>query len=68
MLLEWCRTYEDVFNFLPEARDMDRIPRPWIANVIHSIIGPPFKDFVSSRIEARNQQLIAKKDLAITVD
>ena len=53
---------------MPDDKDMDRIPRAWVANVIYTIVGQPFRDFVNEQIERRNQTLISKRDLNITMD
>ena len=53
---------------MPDDKDMDRIPRAWVANVIYTIVGQPFRDFVNEQIERRNQTMISKRDLNITMD
>ena len=53
---------------MPADKDMDRIPRAWVANVIYTIVGQPFRDFVNEQIERRNQTMISKRDLNITMD
>ena len=57
-VLQWVRPFNDVFDYLPDGRDMDRMPRAWITNVIYSVVGQPFKDYVNQKIEARNNALI----------
>lgn len=53
---------------MPDEQDMDRVPRAWIANVIYTIVGQPFRNYVNAQIEKRNQALISKRDLSITMD
>ena len=67
-LLEWAKSYHQIFNYLPDKQDLDRVPRAWIANVIYTIVGDPFKEYVDAMIEQRNQALINKRDLGISMD
>lgn len=44
------------------------MPRDWVANMIYTVVGDNFKDYVNARIEERNQSLISKRDLGIQMD
>ena len=46
-LLEEGKKKPELMNYLPEERDMHRLPRYFIVNVVYTIVGQPIKDFVS---------------------
>ena len=47
---------------------MRKLPRQWIINVIYSVIGEPFRQWVSEAIKKRNAELADKRDLMIELD
>ena len=47
---------------------MRKLPRQWIINVIYSVIGKPFRQWVSEAIKKRNAKLADKRDLMIELD
>ena len=44
------------------------MPRSYIANVIHTVIGDAFVKWTNLRISARNSKVIKEKDLTINMD
>jgi len=38
-------------------REIDRLPRDYIANIIHTIVGKPFQDWVNQKVEERHQKV-----------
>jgi hypothetical protein len=44
----------EVMQYLPEEKDLYLLPRDYLINVIHSIIGDPFREWVKIRVEKRN--------------
>ena len=46
-ILEVGKKKPELMNYLPEERDMHRLPRYFIVNVVYTIVGQPIKDFVS---------------------
>ena len=59
-LLETARKNPQVPYYLPDDRDMHKVPRQWLINVAYTIIGKPFSDWVKEEIVLRNEE-IAKK-------
>jgi hypothetical protein len=53
-MLDFAKAYAEVFNFLPEERDWHRLPRQWIIDILASVIGKPFQEWVNKRIYERN--------------
>ena len=49
-----------VAQYLPEDRDMHKVPRQWLINVIYTIVGEPFHEWVKKCIQHRNDELAAK--------
>ena len=46
------------------GREVLKLPRAYIANVIYTLVGQPFADWVNSGIESRNQ----KNDMLVQMD
>ena len=43
LMLEFARNYPQVINTLPMVeREIDRLPRDYVANIIFTIVGEPF--------------------------
>ena len=59
----------EVRNYFPEKREeIERLPRSFIINVLHSLLGKPFKDNVLKIMEERNQKLINKQQIGLELD
>ena len=55
-------------NYLPDERDMHRLPRYFIMNIIYTIVGQPIKEFVSKGVKERNDQVAENRNLIIDLD
>ena len=67
-MLEWANAYPEVAKALPAVkRERDKLPRQYIANVIHTIVGEPFEAWVSQKVTARNEKR-AKEEGMIELD
>ena len=54
---------------LPIAKkEIDKLPRQYLANVIYTLVGKPFDAWVEARIEARNQKIKEKGQMQIELD
>jgi hypothetical protein len=51
-----------------EQREVEKLPRAYIANVIYTIIGANFKEWVDGVIAARNEKIVNSQNLAIDMD
>ena len=51
-----------------EKREIKKINRQYIANVIYTICGKPFADWVDARINERNELRKEEKDVDIEMD
>ena len=59
---------EAVRQHLPDERDRHKLPRQLVINVIYSLLGDPFRRWVSQEIKKRNDEMALKKDLIIELD
>ena len=55
-------------SYLPDDRDMHKVPRQWIVNVCYTLIGKKFADFVGDTVAARNQHVAERQDLLLDMD
>ena len=57
-----------VMDYLPDERDISRLPRQFIVNVLFTIMGEPISDFVKKSIKARNDAVAENRNLIIELD
>jgi hypothetical protein len=57
-----------VLDYLPVEKEYEKFPRQYILNLIYSICGDGFRDFVQLAIKERNEQLALQGDLNIEMD
>jgi hypothetical protein len=62
-MLEFAKQYEEVWKYLPEERDIGNLPRQWITDILASVIGKPFQDWVEEKIKERNRYVMEKGNL-----
>ena len=54
-MLKFAKDYPIVGDALPlELREVDKLPRTYIANVIYTLVGEPFNLWIKAGIEVRN--------------
>jgi hypothetical protein len=59
---------KSIIDYLPDERDWDRLPRQYMLNLVYTLSGDNFSNWVASNIDARNNELAAKQDLMIEMD
>ena len=67
-ILERAKQNPFIANYLPENRDMHKVPRQWLINVAYTVIGKPFAEWVDAEIANRNDELAKKQKLLIEMD
>ena len=67
-ILKYSLENEAVRQHLPDERDRHKLPRQFVINVIYSLLGDPFRRWVSQEIKKRNDEMALKKDLIIELD
>ena len=54
--------------YLPDEKELRRLPKQFIVNVASTIIGKAFDDWVKQQVTTRNLKITKDKDLNIEVD
>ena len=55
-MLEYAEQHPDAMEVLPIIpREREKLPRQYIANAIHTIIGDPFKAWVDQKVNERHE-------------
>ena len=68
-MLHHAKKWPAVAKALPvEPREVEKLPRSYLANVIYTIVGTPFRDWVDKAIQARNDKIVEEQNLAINMD
>ena len=56
-MLEYAAGRNEVMDYLPIVkRETEKLPRQYIANVIYTIVGQPFKQWVTEKVDERHEQ------------
>ena len=68
-MMEYCSAIPKVMKAFPtEAREIEKLPRQYIINVIYTLVGKPFELWVNQRIENRHAKIAEDRDLNIEMD
>ena len=68
-LLNYARAHPTVLRALPiEEKEVLKMPRYYIGNVIYTLVGQPFAKWVEERVTARNEKLADERDMYIEMD
>ena len=68
-MLNWARKYPEVAQALPkETAEVENLHRGYVANVIYTIVGDNFKDWVDKKLKERTKKMAEEKDLNIKMD
>ena len=51
-----------------EPREVDKLKRAWIADLIYSLVGMPFKKWADKVMEERTTEIREKQDLDVVLD
>merc|ERR1712091_168034 len=68
-LLEFARPYDEVIAALPQVKtEIDKLPRQYIANIISTLVGKPFDEWIDERVNARHEKRAEENNLNIQMD
>ena len=67
-ILDFGLGYQVVVNALPVIRETRKMPRAYVCNVIYTLVGAPFKDWVLKSCKDRNDRLENAHDTSIVLD
>jgi hypothetical protein len=68
LILEYALTYQIVNDSLPPIREIRKMPRSYVCNVIFTCLGDKFQSWVDQRCKERNDNIAVDKDLNIQLD
>ena len=68
-MLHHAKNWPAVAKALPvEPREVIKLPRAYLANIIYTCVGAPFRNWVDKAIQARNDKIVEEQNLAINMD
>ena len=68
-ILEWAANYPEVSEALPtEPREIDKLLRQYVINVIYTLVGEPFRQWVETVMTARDARITEERQLGIELD
>lgn len=67
-ILDFGLGYQDVVDSLPVVREIRKMPRCYVCNVIFTLVGTPFKDWVFKSCKDRNDRLKKAQNTSIVLD
>ena len=60
--------YRHVFQYLPDPKEIHKVPKQWMCNIVNSILKNQFSDWVKRQVEVRNEAVKSKKNMMIQMD
>jgi len=66
--IEYSKEKKEVMKFLPDERDIANVPRDYLINVINSVVGDEFRQWVEEKVSARNEQIKLNTNQYISLD
>ena len=67
-ILDFGLGHQDVVHALPVIRETRKMPRAYVCNVIYTLVGAPFKEWVLRSCNDRNDRLERAHDTTIVLD
>ncbi len=55
-------------QYLPDERDIHKLPRQFVLNVVYSCVGGEFQQWVDTQVSTRNQKFVADDRMMIELD
>ena len=59
-MLVKLKEWPEIFDYVPQDRELLKVPRQWLIDVAFTVIGQPFADWVADMISKRNDELAEK--------
>ena len=67
-IANFVRPHGEVALYLPDNKEIPKLPKQWIANVCNTVLKNVFSDWVKAVVAKRNKELAIKRDLLIEMD
>ena len=62
-------TKEIILKYFPtENKEWEKLPRQYVANVIYTVVGEGFQQWVQDNVNARNEKIKQEKDMLVELD
>jgi hypothetical protein len=58
----------DIEAVLPPSKEITKLSRGYLSNVIYTVMGEPFQQWVSAQVNARNQKIALEGNNVISMD
>ena len=56
-MLDFAQLHPQVLEHLPVAKEIKKLSRAYLGNVIYTIVGNPFKEWVDGKIKERHAKI-----------
>ena len=70
-MLEWARGIDEgrVMDYLPDVpKEVLKLPRAYLANVLFTVVGQRYADWVKRKIQERNEKRKSEREMSIAMD
>ena len=67
-IFTFAQNDRDVERALPPSKEIQKLSRGYLANVIHTILGQNFQNWVNAQVNLRNQRVAQEGNNMITMD
>jgi hypothetical protein len=67
-VIEFASDFDLVKDYFPVGREMRKMPRQYICNMVYTILGEQFMKWVKNRVAARNSKVAVTNNLNVTLD
>ena len=68
LIYTFFEKFPDVLTFLPDGKELVKVPTTWICNIGATVIGSAFQDWVGQRVKERNDAMTREKGMLIDMD
>ena len=58
----------ELMRYLPDGKEIPQLPRQWLANMIYTVYGRQFAEWLDAKIMERNKKLESKNNMLIEMD
>ena len=67
-IIDFALQHPEVMEFFPLTKELTKMSRKYICDVIYSVVGDEFKEWINARVEHRHRKMAEKKDLMLSLD
>ena len=64
----FAKSYPGIRDYFPIEKEVKKLPRQYIANVIYTVVGTQFAKWVEAQMKKRNDKIKADQDMMIDMD